>query len=167
VSRPKAIGATLSWPPAPGTSEREDFVMGWICPRCARTFARADQFHSHDTESVDAHFAGRPEHLREAFDKLTASLPSDVHVEALRTVIVLSANRTFSYVTVHSHRLLVGIFLEHVLDSPRVVKTDHVSPHKIGSVVNVRGSGDVDDELRRWIRQAYQLCTATGSRRRD
>jgi hypothetical protein len=145
------------------TREREDLVMSCTCPRCARTFARDDQFHSHDTDDVDAHFVGRPERLRESFDKLICSLPSDVQVEALRTVIVLSARRTFSYITVQAQRLLIGVFLDHALDSPRVVKIDHVSARKFGSVVDVRYPGDVDDELQLWMRQAYRLCPTSGS----
>jgi hypothetical protein len=39
--------------------------MSWTCPTCARTFAREDQFHSHDTVDLDGHFAGRPERLRD------------------------------------------------------------------------------------------------------
>jgi hypothetical protein len=131
--------------------------MSWTCPSCSRTFAREDQFHSHDTVDVDAHFAGRPERLRVSFDKLIGSLPSDVQVEALRTVIVLSARRTFSFITVQAKRLLVGVFLEQRLDSSRVVKVDQVSAHKFGSVVDVRGPGDVDDELQLWLREAYEL----------
>ena len=83
--------------------------MSWTCPTCARTFARGEQFHSHDTEDVDVHFARRPERLRESFDKLISSLPSDVQVEALRSVIVLSARRTFAYTIVQAKRLLVGV----------------------------------------------------------
>jgi Domain of unknown function (DUF5655) len=140
-----------------GAIEREGFVMSWTCPSCARTFAREDQFHSHDTVDVDAHFGGRPERLRVSFDKLIGSLPSDVQVEALRTVIVLSARRTFSFITVQSKRLLVGVFLEQPLDSSRVVKVNHVSARKFGSVVEVRGPDDVDAELQLWLRHAYEL----------
>jgi hypothetical protein len=141
--------------------------MSWICPRCARTFAHEGQFHSHDTEDVDGPFAGRPERLRESFDKLVASLPSDVQVEALRTVIVLSALRTFSYIIVQAKRLLVGVFLDSPLDSSRVVRVDHVSGRKFGSVVEVRGPDDVDGELQRWLRQAYELCPSSGANSRD
>src|SRR5262245_47356209 len=133
--------------------------MAWSCPRCARTFAREDQFHSHDTSDVDAHFADRSAHLRESFVRLIDSLPSDVQVEALRSVIVLSATTTFSYITVQASRLLVGVFLERALDSPRVIKIDRVSPRKFGSVVEVRGPADVDDELQLWMRQAYERCS--------
>ena len=133
--------------------------MSWTCPSCARTFAREDQFHSHDTVDVDAHFAGRPERLRVSFDKLIASLPPDVRVEALRTVIVLTTRRTFSFITVQAERLLVGVFLDRCLDSSRVVKVDPVSSHKVGSVVEVRGPGDVDDEIQQWLREAYELGT--------
>ena len=134
--------------------------MAWTCPRCARTFARQDQLHSHDIKDLDAHFAGRHELLRVSFDKLIGALPSPVQVEALRSVIVLSARRTFSYVTVQANRLLVGMFLESALDSPRVVKIDHVSARKCGSVVSVRDPADVDDELLAWMRQAYQHAAA-------
>lgn len=132
--------------------------MTWTCPRCARTFARKDQFHSHETADVDAHLVGRPDRLREAFDMMIGSLPPDVQVEALRSVIVLSAGTTFAYITVQAKRLLVGVFLEQALESPRVVKVDEVSVRKFGSVIDVRGPGDVDDELHGWLRQAYQLC---------
>jgi hypothetical protein len=64
--------------------------------------AREDQFHSLDTEKVGAHLGGRPKRLRQSFDKLIASLPSDVQVDALRTGIVLSAPRTFAYITVQA-----------------------------------------------------------------
>ena len=131
--------------------------MSWTCPSCARTFAREDQFHSHDTADVDTHFVHRPKQLRASFDELIASLPAEVQVEALRTVIVLSARTNFSFITVQARRLLVGVFLERPLDSPRVVKIDHISDRRVGSVVDVRGPSDVDGELRLWLRQAYEL----------
>ena len=136
--------------------------MSWTCPVCARTFARGDQFHSHATRDLDAHFAGRPEQLRAAFDKLVASLPSDVHVEALRTVIILSARRTFSFITVQAKRLLVGVFLDVPIDSSRVVKIHHDSEHKVGSVIDVRRIDEVDSELRQWLRDAYEVGVRAG-----
>jgi hypothetical protein len=74
-------------------------------------------------------------------------------------VAVLSARRAFSFITVQAQRLLVGVFLEQPLDSSRAVKIDHVSVRKVGSVVEVRGAGHVDDELQRWLRHAYELGT--------
>jgi hypothetical protein len=129
----------------------------WTCPQCGRRFAREDQFHSHETVAVDAHFAGRPSQLRAAFDELTASLPEDVEVQALRTVIILSAPTTFSFVTVQSKRLLIGVFLDRPIDAPRVVKVDEVSPSKFASVIAVRDPDDVDEDLRGWLREAYEL----------
>jgi hypothetical protein len=137
--------------------------VSWTCPLCARTFAREGQFHSHETEEIDAHFVGRPRRLRQSFDKLLAALPEGFQVEPLRSVIVLSAGRTFAYVTVQADRLLVGVFLGHHLDSPRVIKVDRVSARKVGSVIAVHGLGDVDDELQLWLRQAYQRCLPGGT----
>jgi hypothetical protein len=131
--------------------------VSWSCPRCGRRFAHKEQLHSHDTSDLDVHFADRPDRLRASFDKLIGSLPSDVQIDALRTVIVLSAATTFSFITVQSRRLLVGVFLDRHLETPRVVRVEVVSPRKITSVVAVRGPDDVDDELLRWLRQAYEL----------
>ena len=141
--------------------------VSWRCPRCGRRFAHEDQFHSHDTVDVDAHFIGRPARVQASFDRLVGSLPSGVRVEPLRSVIVLSARTTFSFITVQSRRLLVGIFLDRQLDSPRVVKVDVVSSHKIANTVDVRGPDDIDDELCRWLREAYELHSDPDHHRRS
>jgi hypothetical protein len=135
--------------------------VSWSCPRCGRTFARKDQFHSHDTMRIDDHFAGRAENLRMAFDQLIGSLPTDVQVEALRTVIILSSGTTFAFITVQSKRLLVGLFLDRHHDSPRPMKVDVISARKVEITVEVRGPDDVDDELRLWVRRAYELHAGT------
>jgi Domain of unknown function (DUF5655) len=129
----------------------------WVCPRCQRTFASEGQFHSHDLVDVDRHFAGRPAELRAAFDALVAALPADVHIDGLKTVIVLAARTTFCYVVVQRDRLSIGVFLDRALVSPRVTKVDHVSSGKVASVIEVRGPGEIDDELRGWLSEAYAL----------
>jgi hypothetical protein len=37
------------------------------------------------------------------------------------------------------------------------VAADVISSRKIAIEVDVRGPGDVDDELREWLREAYEL----------
>jgi hypothetical protein len=106
---------------------------------------------------VDRHFAGRPAELRAAFDALVAALPADVYIDGLKTVIVLAAHTTFCYVVVRQDRLSIGVFLDRALVSPRVTKLDHVSSGKVASVVEVREPGEVDDELRGWLTEAYDL----------
>jgi Domain of unknown function (DUF5655) len=136
--------------------------MSWVCPRCQRTFSSDGQFHSHDVVGVDRHFAGRPAELRTAFDTLVAALPADVRIDALRTAIVLAARATFCYVVVQHDRLLIGVFLDRALASPRVTKVDHVSPTKVANVVEVREPSEIDGELRRWLSDAYRLRSAPG-----
>jgi hypothetical protein len=127
------------------------------------TFARDGQFHSHDTVDLDAHFAARRSNLRPTFDKLVDSLPTDVHVDSLASVIVVSAQRTFAYVVVQAKRLVVGVFLDHPLDSARVIKIDRVSARKVASEIAVRHPGDIDDELCEWLSRAYQLRSGTSN----
>ena len=131
--------------------------MTWVCPRCQRTFAIEGQFHSHDLVDVDRHFAGRPAELRAAFDALVAALPAEVHIDGLKTVIVLAARTTFCYVVVQRDRLSIGVFLDRALVSPRVTKVDHASSGKVASVVEVREAGEIDHELRSWLNEAYEL----------
>jgi hypothetical protein len=129
----------------------------WVCPRCQRTFASEGQFHSHDLVDVDRHFVGRPAELRAAFDAIVAALPADVHIDGLKTVIVLAARATFCYVAVQRDRLSIGLFLDRPLVSPRVRKVDNVSSGKVASVVEVREAGEIDGELRSWLSEAYDL----------
>jgi hypothetical protein len=129
----------------------------WVCPHCQRTFASDGQFHSHDVVDLDRHFAGRPAELRTAFDTLVAALPADVHIDALKSAIVLAARTTFCYVVVQRDRLLIGVFLDRALVSPRVTKVDHVSTGKVASVLEVNEPGSVDGELRSWLSEAYLL----------
>ena len=131
--------------------------MTWVCPHCKRTFASEAQFHSHDVVDLEGHFAGRPPELGAAFNKLVASLPSDVRLDPLKTAIILAARTTFSFVIVRAARLSVGIFLDRPLDSPRVSKVDQISSRKIANVVEVYGPGDIDHELRSWLLEAYRL----------
>jgi Domain of unknown function (DUF5655) len=139
----------------------------WTCPRCLRTFASEGQFHSHDLIDVDRHFVGRPAGLRTAFDTLVAALPADVHVDGLKTVIVLAAHATFCYVTVQRDRLSIGVFLDRALVSPRVTKVDHVSSGKVANVVEVREPGEIDGELRSWLSEAHALRSAPPSPRQS
>jgi hypothetical protein len=127
----------------------------WVCPRCQRTFASEGQFHSHDVVDLDRHFAGRPVELRTAYDTLVAALPADIHIDALKTAIVLAARSTFCYVVVQRDRLSIGVFLDRALVSPRVTKIDQVSAGKVASVVEVREPGEIDGELRSWLSEAY------------
>jgi hypothetical protein len=138
----------------------------WVCPRCQRTFASEGQFHSHDLVDVDRHFAGRPAELRTAFDRLVAALPADVHVDGLKTAIVLAARTTFCYVVVQRDRLSIGVFLDRALGSPRVTKVDHVSSGKVASVVEVRAASEIDGELRGWLSEAYDQRSGERQRRR-
>jgi Domain of unknown function (DUF5655) len=129
----------------------------WVCPSCQRRFASEGQFHSHELVDIDRHFAGRPAELRAAFDAIVAALPADVHIDGLKTVVVLGARATFCYVVVQRDRLSIGVFLDRALVSPRVTKVDHRSSGKVASVVEVRKAGEVDRELRSWLSEAYDL----------
>jgi hypothetical protein len=132
----------------------------WVCPRCQRTFASEGQLHSHDVVDLDRHFAGRATELRTTFDTLVAALPADVHIDALKSAIILAARTTFCYVVVQRDRLLIGMFLDRALDSPRVTKVDQVSPGKVASVVEVREPSEIDGDLRSWMSEAYHLRSA-------
>jgi hypothetical protein len=61
-------------------------------------------------------------------------------------------------------RRAVHPFLEHGIDSRRVLKVEQVSACKVGSVVAVPSPLDVDEELSRWLRQAYQLGATAAER---
>src|SRR5690242_3327912 len=61
----------------------------WRCPECGRGFANRNQSHSCSDVSLQSHFKGKGEHVRELFDAL------EVMIKRCGPVKVLPARRDF------------------------------------------------------------------------
>ena len=95
----------------------------WKCPRCRRSFARKDQWHSCGARNLDEHFRGRNPDLRGTFNVLVRRLRKlgPVKVDPVKTSINLTARHHFAAVTVRGTFLRLEFLSDHRIEDPRVV----------------------------------------------
>jgi hypothetical protein len=114
-------------------------------------------------EAVAAHFAGRRAGWRETYDRLMASVAgfgSDVSAQPAKSYISLVRNgKKFAIVKVTSERFDIGIKLPGTAPAGRLTAAgswNAMVTHRVA----VRNPGDVDTELLRWMRSAYDGAAA-------
>jgi hypothetical protein len=78
-------------------------------------------------------------------------------VEVKKTSLHISRDRAFLGVHPRSTGLLVTIVTTSPLGSPRVRKSERISANRCHNEVLLSSADDVDDDVRRWIGQAYAL----------
>jgi hypothetical protein len=116
---------------------------------------------------IDGQYADRPQ-LRPVLDAVLAVLPTlgPVTVQARKTIVSLvSPRRTFAVVQATTRtRVDLGLRLENTAPGGRL----QVARDMGGATVRIAltGPGDVDDEVRDWMRRAYEENTAPPAPRR-
>ena len=118
-------------------------------------------------ELIDGQYADRTQ-LRPVLDAVLTVLPAlgPVTVQARKTIVSLvSPRRTFAVVQATTRtRVDLGLRLENTAPGGRL----QVARNMGGATVRIAltGPGDVDDEVRDWMRRAYEENTAPPAPRR-
>ena len=118
-------------------------------------------------ELIDGQYADRAQ-LRPVLDAVLAVLPAlgPVTVQARKTIVSLVCpRRTFAVVQATTRtRVDLGLRLENTAPGGRL----QVARNMGGATVRIAlaGPGDVDDEVRHWMRRAYEENTAPPAPRR-
>lgn len=117
-----------------------------------------------EDRAVDALFEGKQPAARAVYDALIAVVHrlGDVVVEPKKTSIHLTAGRAGSaFAGVHPRKngVLLNIRTDAPLAGPRVRQTEQVSKNRYHSELLLLDPAGVDDELRRWLDEAYRLAS--------
>ena len=128
----------------------------WRCPICGRLLSKPNQWHSHLSQSVDAHFQGKSDQ-KKLFDALLTKLENfgPVRVDAVKTSINLIARHHFGGVKVLKDSLRLSFVVHRQLTSQRIIGTEWLGGDKYGYSVKLTGEADIDDELIGWLKEAY------------
>ena len=131
----------------------------WRCPSCGREFRHRNQAHSCVSVSVDDHFDGKPPKLRQIYENLLAEITKSgpVRTDAVKTSINIANRAHFAMVYVLSSCLKLEFLFDKPLDSPRIVKSQQISEGKYIHFVKLFETGDIDEQLRGWLRVAYKI----------
>jgi hypothetical protein len=141
---------------------RDDVVVGrWICPACDREFALANQSHVCVPGcTVDESFVGRPPVQRAIYDALITHLRTigPVHEDAVKVGVFLKHERKLAEVRPMAKSLSLALFLPRKVDHSRISRYIRTSDDRIVHVVKLAATDDVDDEVKAWLTEAYDLA---------
>lgn len=128
----------------------------WMCPKCDRNFASANQSHVCTTTTIDEIFAKKPADLLLAFDKLLVSVidwePCSVGTSTKS--IVFTKRKAWLIVKPMSKELDIKFYLPEKLNHPLLHKTT-TYPNKVAHHLRVRDESEISEELLRLIRLGY------------
>ena len=131
----------------------------WRCPQCQREFANINQSHACGRHALDAHFDGKPPHIRAIYDAFVAALAAIGPVIVLpeKTRIAFQVRMSFAQLTPRRNWVDGHVVLARRLEHPRFRSVQTFSPRNHLHVFRLVDVGDVDDDVRAWLKEAYAV----------
>lgn len=132
----------------------------WTCPRCGARFVTRNMSHGCGEYSVDGHFQGKPARFRRLYDALVAlvgelgpseQVPTKTRVAFMVRVRFAAVNR------VRRDGLVCHLWLKRRIESPRFTKVELLGRSDWIHHFVLRSEAELDDELRGWMREAYDV----------
>jgi hypothetical protein len=113
-------------------------------------------------EWVEAQYSGPRAALRPLFEqllKLGFSLGKDVKACPCKTMVPLYRNHVFAQIKLSTNkRIDLGFALGNMKTPKRLIDTGgYAKKDRITRRIEVRSKTDIDDELKRWLKKAYEL----------
>ncbi|MCB9143734.1 MAG: hypothetical protein H6635_00065 [Anaerolineales bacterium] len=108
---------------------------------------------------VDHHFENKSPLVREIYDSLIKKIKSfgKVQEEPHKTSIHLLNQTTFAGVATRKDYLLLTIKTDRPIKSSRVTKTEQVSRNRFHLLIKLEAPKEIDVELLKWLKDAYNL----------
>ncbi len=139
----------------------------WTCPDCGREFGRTRQGHEcAPALSLEEYFSTGPERERPIFEAVHRHFSSlgDVYVEPVSVGIFFKVHTTFAQLRTMTKWVALSFFSPQRIDHPRISRKPAEYGGRWHHVVNVRDASEIDDLVKGWLTQAYELeVGATGT----
>ncbi len=132
----------------------------WRCPTCGQTFVTANMPHSCRVIPLEDHFAASEPNVRATFDALLAAARAlgPVTVNVTKSRISLQARMRFAAVEAPRKRHLnAHLVLTRPIESDRFTRVEHLQPYYHLHRLRLERPEDVDDELKTWLAEAYEV----------
>ena len=137
---------------------KRDLPPLWKCPKCGAKFVSANMWHSCGRYRLEDLFARSEPHVFAIFQKfkrmVEACGPSTMIPQ--KTRVVFMVRMRFAGATVRKERLRVGLILERKLPpDPRIEAIESFGPSSHGHYLRIDNEAQLDRDMQRWIREAY------------
>jgi hypothetical protein len=109
--------------------------------------------------TVDEHFAGKADGIRDLYDRLIAVAEKfgPVEQDPKKTSIHLNRKTAFAGVAVRKEHIVLTIKSDRPINSPRIFRSQQTSASRYHHEVKLASAKDLDAELRGWLKAAYDL----------
>jgi hypothetical protein len=109
--------------------------------------------------SVNEHFAGKSGEVREIYDRLVEMTESfgPVEQDPKKTSIHLNRETAFAGVAVRKAHIVLTIKSDRPIKSRRVFKSEQTSAKRFHHEIKLTAVEDLDAELQKWLKAAYDL----------
>ena len=159
----------------PTEKERRDWLKkehklgtisaAWIAGRLEGKNAEEDSPEAYlktAAEWVEAQYSGPRAVLRPLYEqllKLGFSLGKDVKACPCKTMLLFYRNHVFAQIKPATNtRIDLGFALGDLKTSKRLIDTGgYAKKDRITRRIEVRSKADIDDELKRWLKKAYEI----------
>jgi Domain of unknown function (DUF5655) len=131
----------------------------WHCPKCGRGFANRNQSHSCSNVSLQSHFAGKNQKVRELFDALAAMIKKCGPVKVLPETTRIAFQVRMSFIAVSARQdYLIGHFVfARRFEHPRFTRVESFSPRNHLHAFRLDSLEELDAEFSAWVREAYEV----------
>lgn len=111
--------------------------------------------------TVESQFAGKEATTRKIYDSLlkTSRKFGSVVEDPKKTSIHLNNKTAFAGVATRKSAIILTIKSDRKLSSPRIHKSEQTSASRFHHEVRLTSPADVDAELTRWLKAAYELSS--------
>ncbi len=131
----------------------------WQCPKCGRRFVTANLWHSCVVYTVEDHLSRVPKGIGELYRGFEAMVRSigPIEVAPVKTRIAFMTRMRFAGARVQRRALEVAFLLTRRVESARFARVEQFGPRSFGYYVKIRRAEELDDELREWLVEAYDV----------
>ena len=141
-----------------GPSGQHRVVPTWTCPDCGRPLGRKKQSHECAPGlTLDDYLERQPPQWHATYRAALAVFEEigDLIIEPVDVGILVKRRGTFAELRQKSKAVELSFKLNRTLDHPRIRRVLKSSIHRRAHFVWLTAPGDVDDEVREWIVEAW------------
>jgi hypothetical protein len=135
----------------------------WTCPICHHRFVTRNMSHSCGRHTIDSHFVGKPQHVRDLFDTLVRRVRrlGPVNVYAQKSRIVFQTRGRFVAVTPRQHYLAGHLWLKRRRSHPLIHRVEALLDRDFIHNFRLNDADQLDGLFSELLREAYQVGSQT------
>lgn len=135
----------------------------WKCPKCGRMFQKKKQSHSCKVYPLRNHFNGK-EGVKPLYEELVTQIKKKIgpfRVDSVQCCVHFVKRYVFAGVFIHKDKIKLSFMSNKEIKNARIVKSLQVSKNRFAYEVVIKTKKEINIELIKWLKQAYNLSVLT------